>query len=349
MSQKLGDHFPEPAPVTRLMPYRDRFIVADYRSTGTYGGNTITGVNVHALSTVEKPMTGASLASNIMTLPAGVYDVEIDSVAYYTVDTKLRLVNNATSAILTESLWHRLNAHNAITVSHFCRLVLTESTAIRLELVCTAQTNGFGYALVIAPFSEVYARVCFNLVSNSAATVGQRVTQHFGSGEKFVSSYEFLSQYAVCEYSLSQGTPGGGVTGWVYTLIPLNTVVTDSIGVTLASGRITLPAGSYVLSGQCKVHRTNETRLVLRKYKADGSIWGTWLTPAVNALSSQDYQSNALLSDFSFYTTGQESFELLLLPAATRATDGMGLAKNEAGVAEIHARLTIIKVAPWVS
>jgi hypothetical protein len=68
--------------------------VRDEKSASTNGGSSSTGTQTRTLNTVvTNEITGASLSSNQITLPAGTYFIEAYAVAYKTDQNIIKLVN----------------------------------------------------------------------------------------------------------------------------------------------------------------------------------------------------------------------------------------------------------------
>lgn len=77
---------------TILIAGDEIFIAVDQKSAGTGGGTSVTGINTRVLNTVlANTINGASLASNVITLPAGTYTVSGSCPAYNSAQHKARL------------------------------------------------------------------------------------------------------------------------------------------------------------------------------------------------------------------------------------------------------------------
>lgn len=140
-------------------------IVQEQQATNTAAGGFTSGSFVtRALNTVVRNViSGASLSSNQITLPAGTYAVEWTAPAYQVGGHATRLFNVTDSSVIETGTAERSPAAGGtITRSQGLASVFTlsSSKAIRLEHQCTATqaTNGLGIATNIGAH-EVYSWV----------------------------------------------------------------------------------------------------------------------------------------------------------------------------------------------
>lgn len=135
--------------------------VRDEKASGTQGGSSISGSQIRTLNTVVvNTITGATLATNQVTLPAGTYRIFASAPAFVANRHRLRLVNvtDATVAILGKSAY----TGNTDIVSTDAivngRIVITGTKAFNLtHYINTAQTaTGLGVD-ISDTFVEVYA------------------------------------------------------------------------------------------------------------------------------------------------------------------------------------------------
>jgi hypothetical protein len=138
-------------------------LVQDQKTAGTNGGTSSSGNNIRVLNTaVENSITGASLASNRITLPAGKY--KITAAATAADDTafnhKIRLYNYSESTYAAEGLGVYASTGNKSSQATL-DTVLTLADEKVFELHHYIQgaftTYGLGYAL--SQGAEVYASV----------------------------------------------------------------------------------------------------------------------------------------------------------------------------------------------
>lgn len=71
-------------------------------------------------------------------------------------------------------------------------------------------------------------------------------------------------------YDVASGTQGGAATPSVWTTRPLNTLHHDDVGVSLASNRISLPAGTYAAVGQFATY--SPEKCLHRLYDATNAV-----------------------------------------------------------------------------
>jgi hypothetical protein len=117
--------------------------VRDEKASGTDGGSSSSGVNVRVLNTVvENTITGASLASNLITLPAGTYRIRASAPALLSGKTRAVLYNNTDSSVIL--LGTNENSDNALTggvVSQSVisgKFILAAQKAVKINhFICT--------------------------------------------------------------------------------------------------------------------------------------------------------------------------------------------------------------------
>lgn len=170
------------AGVVREMPAGDtlngaggaarQFVVArEEQTSGTSGGTPSAGsswltrvLNTLAVNTI----TGASLSSNQITLPAGTYQVHASGPAYRVDLHKARLYNVTGSAVLiVGTSEYSINDPAVGATRSFVRGVFTLSgtSAIRLEqFFQTAVANGQGRATSASGVVEVYSEILIEKV-----------------------------------------------------------------------------------------------------------------------------------------------------------------------------------------
>lgn len=137
--------------------------VQDQRTSGTAGGAAIAGINNRTLNTVvANTITGASVASNIITLPIGTYRFRGESMVV--ADTAAshvtpQLYNNTVGAVTLIGLRTYVGLGTANTAPVSGRFTLNVSTAFLLRNQFTAaNASGFGLAATFGT-TEVYSNV----------------------------------------------------------------------------------------------------------------------------------------------------------------------------------------------
>ena len=129
----------------------DNFLhIQDQKATGTDAGNNLAGANTRVLNTVlTNTISGASLASNQITLPIGKYYVEASAPAYDCNNHVLELLNFSDTLIMLvgQGLFCEPNA-NAHSLSKLNGVIdIATSKVIELKhTIQTATTHGLGKA-----------------------------------------------------------------------------------------------------------------------------------------------------------------------------------------------------------
>ena len=124
--------------------------VQDVQATGVAAGtNLVTNDAIRVLNTVvHNTITGASLASNLVTLPAGTYWVEGLSLAFRTGSYQTFVINNGNSAVLIEGYSQYVDSAVGGGITSTCsgRFVLAAETVISLRYAAAnaKATNGLG-------------------------------------------------------------------------------------------------------------------------------------------------------------------------------------------------------------
>jgi len=133
--------------------------------SGTNGGAAAaTTWNTRSLNTVvTNEITGASLASNKITLPAGTYD--IDAMAFYrsTEMNQLAVYNETDAAFLFYGMNYygqaAVSFSNVATIRRRFTLAATKEISIKHYTQGATDTSGLGLPVSIAGVSEIYVDV----------------------------------------------------------------------------------------------------------------------------------------------------------------------------------------------
>jgi hypothetical protein len=139
--------------------------VRDEKASGTQGGSFTGGAwatrDLNTASTNE--ITGASLASNQITLPAGTYDIEAScpGIALNTQKAQIYNTTDAATTLIGESSYADSAANHAIRCNVRGRFTLAGTKVLELRHYgqTSKATNGLGIANSITGFVEVYADV----------------------------------------------------------------------------------------------------------------------------------------------------------------------------------------------
>jgi len=118
----------------------------------------------------------------------------------------------------------------------------------------------------------------------------------------------------------------------------LNTIVVDTIGITLINNRFTLPAGTYQVFASATCFNVNRHQLRLRN-----------VTNNINTvLGSTEYANNAAVSNRSFiddlFTINSiSSFELQHFIEIAQSGNGLGVDNSTANFDNVYACVKLIK------
>jgi hypothetical protein len=149
-----------------------RVVVRDEQTTGTSGG-TVSSANTwvtRVLNTVvSNAVSGASLSSNSVTLPAGTYVVTATAPGYRMNSHKARLYNVTASAVLLQGSSEIANAADYPVQSASVitgQFTLATSSAVRIEHWSSSTGGGAGYGVAVGGGSgvEVYTQATFQKV-----------------------------------------------------------------------------------------------------------------------------------------------------------------------------------------
>jgi len=155
-------------PATGLNLMGNGYMLVEHQTAqGVDAGDTVVGVNTRPLNTVmANTISGASLASDQITLPAGTYRIRASAVAWHCNGSRLGLYNVTDSAYT--ALGMAVNGENSLAdlmgweISLKARFTISASKTFQVRQFSEfASTNGFGKASN-AIGVEVYASVEIN-------------------------------------------------------------------------------------------------------------------------------------------------------------------------------------------
>lgn len=116
-------------------------------------------------SVVTNTISGASISSNVVTLPAGTYDIEGNAPIYAGGDLKHRVHLQNGSTFLNIAIGTTEYTYNGVTRSFVrCRVTFSAATQIRLTQV-HATTSASGGLAINAGVNEVYAELMIRKVA----------------------------------------------------------------------------------------------------------------------------------------------------------------------------------------
>ena len=145
--------------------------VREEQASGVNGSATVAGWNTRVLNTIKKnTITGASVATNIITLPAGTYDFACDAVGYVVSGHLIRLYDITNAASIDEGMLSyaapsSADSENATNI-RISQFVLTGITQIRIEHYATgASSVGLGAAAAPVGSKNIYLDALFTKVA----------------------------------------------------------------------------------------------------------------------------------------------------------------------------------------
>lgn len=137
--------------VSRLGVFESQLLhVRDEKSSGTQGGATSAGDNTCSLNTIKtNEITGASLSSNQITLPAGTYYIDASVLGFFSNRIRgfLRNITDSSDTILGQSGYSVAISPASQGVTKVCgRFTIASQKVFEVKLYAQAAraTNGFG-------------------------------------------------------------------------------------------------------------------------------------------------------------------------------------------------------------
>lgn len=141
----------------------DNFIhVQDQKPNGTDAGSSVAGFQTRDLNTVlTNTITGASLAANEITLPAGTYFIDASAPAFYSGhQTSIYNVTDATALLIGESSFSNITNNSVVRsgVKGVITLAATKNISLRHYFSLPYATEGLGNAISSGD-GEVYSEI----------------------------------------------------------------------------------------------------------------------------------------------------------------------------------------------
>ena len=148
-----------------------------------------------------------------------------------------------------------------------------------------------------------------------------------------------LGAVAIIQEQQPQGQNGGSFVAGAWRTRNLNTIISNSIGATLASSQITLPAGGYEVHGHGTVRQVGDHQMRVRDV-TNAVTLGTGISiPQTNNSTAP----NSVLATFSL--TASAAIELQHYCDDGRS-DGSGFGRAiSSGGPEVYSQITIKKVS----
>lgn len=207
----------------------------DQRADGTVGGTATTAAWTTATIQTEKTntITGCSLSSNAITLPAGTYSVKAAKFMSAGNGQGIRLkLANGGSPIYYEGINNPLASAEKVTLHAFAAFTLASSDTLTLEYYAqsSSDTGDLGEALAISGNLETYASI---LIEEKTAQQGPQGIQGTQGSDGLDAAYPY-------QWSTStSGDPGSGkIAGNNATIASITQLAvseTDSAGGSMAA------------------------------------------------------------------------------------------------------------------
>ena len=134
--------------------------VRDEKAQGTHGGSSSVGNNTRVLNTVKtNEISGASLATNTITLPSGTYFINVFAPSYSTANCKLRLRNTTDSSYTLEGQPAYLEPSTSVgsSLCLFGRFTITAQKDFQIYHYCGNNQSPNGVGVAANQGTEVYA------------------------------------------------------------------------------------------------------------------------------------------------------------------------------------------------
>lgn len=257
-------------PVDNFLRNKPYMEVQERQATGVFpSGTPADGDNHKVLNTViYNDIPGTSLASNLISLDAGDYYIEADSVVRSDLgDTRVRLrIDDSSDNPLVVGVPHSAQATRpSINPTIAGRFTLSTATSIKLILHAGGILD-FGLPSNDGA-DEVYSSVRIWKLDSEIKTI------------TVPDPDEYLKKpLLLLEDRLADGAGPGSITAG-YNEVHLTTVPINEIaGATHSGYYVTLPAGTYTVKGRIQMTRGNSTgssqwsRAVLRKTSDDSVV-----------------------------------------------------------------------------
>jgi hypothetical protein len=150
--------------------FADIAIFNETQANNTSGGTFTSGSYTKRVlnTTVVNNITGCSIASSVITLPAGTFAVRASAPAFAVIAHKARIQN--TTAGTTLALGQNQYANASATAQTSCEILtiftLSVSSTIELQHRCeaTRATTGFGVSCVFGD-SEIYSQIMIQRIA----------------------------------------------------------------------------------------------------------------------------------------------------------------------------------------
>ena len=159
------------------------------------------------------------------------------------------------------------------------------------------------------------------------------------SGISTVRTYSPFLQFAYYEDQKAANTAGGSASpSNTYNTRTLNTEVYDTIGCTLSSNEITIPAGTYYIEASCPAFRVSNHKA--RLYNVTNTAVLAYGTSEYGAVGSGDLVSTRSWITAKFTVANDTAIRLEHAVTNPTNSDDYGRAANQTG-SEVYSTLKI--------
>lgn len=297
-----------------------RHAVDGNAGTFTQGAWTARDLN----ETVVNEITGASLDSNKITLPAGIFRIKASAPGFVVKCHRIRLWNNTDSSADLLGTSEASGYWSASRLATSCSMIigyltLTAAKDFYIQHRCSRTQSVFG-------------------LGKSAAFSGVDDVYSIVEIEKIIGG-----EYAVFCEEQSSGTDGGDIAGETWTTRVLNTTDVNTItGASLSSNKITLPTGTYYIDASAPAFTYG-----VRKARLRDITGGTTLLNGGSCYAVGDdeghTQTRSIVSGY-FMLSGTKELEIQQwIGASSEQGRDMGVASGF-GVNERYSLVEVIKV-----
>lgn len=221
--------------------------------------------------------------------------------------------------------------------------VVLDQTNVAAGTSCLVAIEGYVPVINLVTGANIGDSFYLSAVSKKAQSHSAQISGDFGytlsAGTTpdaiILGSVKGGSGYAILQDQRPQNTSGGTFTSGAWQTRPLNTIVVDTINITLSSNQFTLPPGTYKLRASTAVYQTDRNQLRLQNITD-----GTTTILGMSFFSAAAVNSEALtVLSAKFTITSSKIFELQHQAQTTSTPRGFGVEANF--TTEVYATVEI--------
>jgi len=143
-------------------------IFNETQSSGTNGGTATAGSYVKRTlnTTIQNGITGCSIASSVITLPAGTYFVEGFGTVFNLVDNyknRLQNTSDATTTVLSINGFNQATVMGTAQVIGYFTIAASKNFELQTRVGSTVATNGYGPCVTFG--DEIYSTIMITKVA----------------------------------------------------------------------------------------------------------------------------------------------------------------------------------------